>query len=885
MKQKTLPLLLLVSSVFLLGSCGSNAASSPAGSSVSASSSAAASSSALASSSSASFSLADAFDNTTNYALKSVQGSSFVLEYLSSDIYYYYFNGGGLIRLKDDSTYAHEFTMKYVDLGDSLTHMQMEVHGIVNYAGIISQYNASHGFTSALSPYLDDFVKDSADPYLYHCDVVAMATTIRNYFQAQSLAYTNYFELRTNAKGKLDTFTAYEKTDGVASPVMSLAFVDETLDDFEPYQLWVKAGSVISMRIIDWKGVAATQSGTTFFYRGKSADIAGTITAIDAAGDVYLAAKDSTSGPIGIRAVRSKDDTTALKVGDSVTLSGTISSSGYEAFLNNATVKEKGTTSATVLPCFDEEGVSASYGNGAYAGHLFSQTPIYMDSLYSFDCYVKDLVADVTDKSYSTCTLVFPDYESGKTVMNLQLRIEKSLTNYASFMATLSAAKGYGESDQTKISIGSGLVQFGLVSSAFSYVSINLTDTSSVSKAQSNLEKAQAILGNTAFTLPEGASGATVLCYHVGPERDESVEAVYGLTDVKTNALKYSVAVDDATIASYQTELVNEGFALKEKLLAPGYTLGLTHNIYQNGNAIVDVSLQQGMSGYAMVLYLYQASTYIHGASFLESFATKTPTGFPISDYVKVSGTYEADYTYYELTHYAGNIYLKNKFLVSCISLHGDSLSDNTTYTNLIASYTAEGYATYKDDAGSKVTYRTRGVTHTLLEKNGIIVDLSLYPSSDYTFLGSDSFTDRIEVAIYAKENYKAPNFVTDADLLNAGIRLGYGTGFSVNLTLPTGSYYEGYLSDNDAALIDYGYGYGIDFFFYPGPNALPSDVIKALTSAFTSAGYTYQGLSNGGNSIYRKSLDSGAETYILIMPDKSKGIIRVVVGMGGTRF
>lgn len=134
MKKKFAIYLALASSALLTLSCGGNAPSSS--SSLPADSSSSSSSAGVSSSSSSpqAVSLEKAFANTSSYALVPTTNSSFVLEYLSKQIYYYYFNGGGLIVLDDDSAYAHEFGLKSVELGDDKTHFAMDVHGIVNYA-------------------------------------------------------------------------------------------------------------------------------------------------------------------------------------------------------------------------------------------------------------------------------------------------------------------------------------------------------------------------------------------------------------------------------------------------------------------------------------------------------------------------------------------------------------------------------------------------------------------------------------------------------------------------------------------------------------------------------------------------------------------------------
>lgn len=883
MKKKFAIYLALASSALLTLSCGGNAPSSS--SSLPADSSSSSSSAGVSSSSSSpqAVSLEKAFANTSSYALVPTTNSSFVLEYLSKQIYYYYFNGGGLIVLDDDSAYAHEFGLKSVELGDDKTHFAMDVHGIVNYATGVATYNAKHGFVYTLSSYLDDFTQSKDDPYLFTCDVTALAKTCRNYFEAQSFSYCDHFEIRTNAAGRLDTFTLFETDNGTHYAVASIRFAELALTDFEPYSLWVNEGKPINMRILDYKSIGSGKWGTVFFYEGKSATISGTVSAIDADGNVYLSAMDNSTGPVGIRMVLAETEKKKLALYDQVTVAGTITHSNYEVYLKDATVSSVSSDKAATLPAYDEEPLTSSYGDGVYAAKLFSQAPYYMGSLYDFECYVSSVTVGSESDAYSSCVLIFPDYLISDTArMTLSLKIEKSLANYASIMATLSSAVVYGETNPTKLAINNGLVVFDSALTDYSYTQIRLTDGSSVEKALTPLEKAQAILGNTSFTLPlVSDTSEKATAYHIGVGTSESVEALYGLKGT-TPAYKYSIYMTSADYTSYQSALTTDGFILQNKIRDTG---GAEHLIYKSGTAVVDMTMSESMGGSnILTLYLYQSSTYLHGVSFKEQLAAKIPSGFAIDDYVQLPGSYESDYSLFQLTNYAGNDYSATPYLVTCVSLHGDQSAANASLATLISSYASEGYVPYVDANGNSKNYKTRGATHRVYSKNGIVVDLSVYPTSDYTFSGSEEFTFRIEVAIYKESDYKAPTFLTDTSAFKAQVIADLGAEAGFELTLTGGSYYEIYRMTKNASTIDYGYGYSSDVFFYPGEETSLGGLLKVLESAIVAGGYSLLMTTAAGNDVYNQTLSDGSMAFLYVIKNKTN-CIRILIGVGGTRF
>lgn len=862
-------------------SCGNGASSSVSTASSSASSASGTSIASSASSSSTprALDLESCFENTANYALLPSGNKRFTIEYISNQIYYNYFAGGGLIVLNEDPNNAHEFTVDFVDLQDDYTHFKMNVHGIIGKAADIATYNLTHGFKYTLSSYLDDFVATS-DPYTFSCTVSALATTCKNYFQALSLAYCNYFEIHTTVDGKLDSFTCYEKdTGGTPAAVMSVSFVNETLLDFEAYKLWNDDGRKINMRIMDWKNGAYTQTGPVFYYEDTAATLNGTITTIDANGYYYLAATDNQNGPVGIRCLKSKNEQGTLEIGDQVSLSGTIRSFGTEVYLDSFTIASKSETKASYLPAYDEEPAASANGDGVYAAMLFSQAPNYSGSLYDFECYVKDVVT--TGTAYGSATLVFPKYKSGTEMLMIQLRIDKSLASYDTLMAFLGSCTSYGEENPTKIAIDKGLVQFAVENASFSYLAIAVTPTTTVSKALSSLEKARAILQDDTFVLPTLEADTTTTCYHIGPGVGESIEALYGISEVTTKALKFMGSVADlAAVNSYITTLEGLGFALAEEIRDTG---GSLHYILVKGSSIVDMAANSSYSGYTIVLFLYHATSYLHGTTLNEKIATAFPSEFPASDYVKISGSYEADYSFFALTSYAGNTYSGDKFKVSCISLHGDYAASIASYNDLVAAYQAKGYSYYTDSAGKVVTYRTRGVTHRLLAKNGVIIDLSIYPSSDYTFTGSDEFTYRIEVAIYKESDYKGVHYESDTSRINAALSKEYGADYTINFTLSDCSY-EFYEGNSDANAIDYGYGYESDVFFYPGGSSTPGKLLSALQASLVASGYVLSSTSSKGNMFYLKTTSTGSAA-VLLMPNRDKGYIRLLLAAGGTRF
>jgi hypothetical protein len=503
-----------------------------------------------------------AYQNTDTYELCT---SWYVMEYVSEDIYYYAPGANGMILLDDDPDYVHEFTVATVDLGDDYTHFQMDVHGRINYASYLSEYPASHSFHYLLADYIPSFAQVDGTDNVYDISAPALGKSLSNFLQAKSISYEDYFQISVGTDGRLASFRGYEtESDGSHDQVFEIYFKKASHDTFEAYSLWEKNGSKITYRIADYKNGSDSTGSLVFFYAGENVSIDGTVTAIDADKNLYVAKTDNSTGPVGIK-VTLADTSSLPAIGTEVTVNGTLTAKGYELTLSQATVTKTGTTD-TYLPFFNEEPLASSYGNGVYFAYLFMSSPVYDGSLVNFSAYTTGVSEGA---EMATGTLVFPDFPltAGSTnYLKVQIRIPKSLAGYSEIVKTLSEATPYGSGSPTLLSFSHALVQFGLVSSSYSYLSVELTDDSTAGKALTTLEKVQKAIGISTFALP-AISSSKETCYSFGPATGFGMESDYGLSTIVTDGVHYEGTLTEIDCGTYLSELVSkQGFTLVNKI-------------------------------------------------------------------------------------------------------------------------------------------------------------------------------------------------------------------------------------------------------------------------------------------------------------------------------
>lgn len=157
-----------------------------------------------------------------------------------------------------------------------------------------------------------------------------------------------------------------------------------------------------------------------------------------------------------------------------------------------------------------------------------------------------------------------------------------------------------------------------------------------------------------------------------------------------------------------------------------------------------------------------------------------------------------------------------------------------------------------------------------------------MYPTTDYTFVGHNLFTYRVEVLIYKGA---APLSVIYESNLDGFMEEVCSTfeeaAFSV--TLPEDAKIEYLKSSHSYDFVNYGYYTDAQLFIYSSDvNA----VYQALVDGLEAAGYSFA-YSGVKSDTYQKVIDPNtfSNASIVLMKDEQRGFVRVINGIGGTDF
>ena len=155
-------------------------------------------------------SLKEAIENTQEYAITLVgreEDPEWFFEIMLDDFYYYDPAGEGYIFLEEDPNYFHAVTKTTHLNQEGNAYYELNVHGRRGPLSLIQNYY-SYRLIDIIDRYVDDFTQ--VDENLWSCSVAQLGSELRNYFQADSLRYSNYFEIEIGEDGKISKFTPYE---------------------------------------------------------------------------------------------------------------------------------------------------------------------------------------------------------------------------------------------------------------------------------------------------------------------------------------------------------------------------------------------------------------------------------------------------------------------------------------------------------------------------------------------------------------------------------------------------------------------------------------------------------------------------------------------------
>ena len=549
-------------------------------------------------------------------------------------------------------------------------------------------------------------------------------------------------------------------------------------------------------------------------------------------------------------------------------VSGAIRTKDLNTYLNNARVVDTGKDNKYV-PIFDEDGLVDSMGGGAYAANLFVAYPQFGDSLYSTYAYVNNMTTDL--EKDVIVDLICPTQEVEGIYYHMEINIPKelSLEKKQKLFNELQSAGKYGEENAYELSLQKFLIRYD---AKYNYrIKLEATEDTEVSKKPSLNEKIVNNFGFEDFPVPEGSVS---MSYYFGGFSNRFLESEYAIDGEDTEGLFISFSSVAENVVSTYFEALEEYGLTKYDEVKDMYDQ--RHIIYQKGNVNIDMLITEDTyeeNMYTIFMWIYEGAL-ITPSKVEEKLQDEIGEWFDVSSFVKLSGTYDADYTIYKLREYAGKFYSEENPLY-CVTLD--------TKTNIFNSYCEAlidmGYKSYRVN-NFPYTYITRGQPHYVFEKDGVFCDVAIYHTSDYTYMGHKEFEYRLEVLIYTGE----PMSVDTYDDLSVLTKLyeEIDPSLAYYPELPEDAVVEVWrdLGDFKLSSVTYGFGNRDEAFVY---TEYVDEAYEAVKEAALEAGFKMSG-ERTKSALFSKTID-GTLYSILILKEVEKGYLRVMNDIGGVDF
>ena len=802
--------------------------------------------------------LAEAYSNTVNYGLKVAgSGSKDYVEVFTNNMFYFDMNKVGFVELKEDEGYLHSFTTKNV--GTEFIEREMVVYGRTSGLEYLDELK-ERTLMYIIAQNFKMFEKENDNTY--KCTDYNFIYNVAEHFQTKMYKYATDIRLTVGKDDKLEYFMIFEET----QPLLQLEFDIIDYEELEMYTKWVNSGSVIDERIYDYKTIYEDDGDVISIYEGEEVEFEATVIAKDAYGNIYVANRNDEVGHIGIKIVTSQDVSSFNKK-DIVKVKGTIRTKNLNTYLNNATVVDTG-NDAKYAPIFDEDGLVDSMGGGAYAANLFVAYPQFGDSLYSTFAYVNNYTNDL-EKDIKV-DLVCPSQAVQNNYYHMEITIPKELPleKKEALFNEIQNAGIYGEENAYELSLQKFLIRYD---QDYAYrIRLEATSDSEIEKKPSLNEKIERNFGLSEFPLPEGATG---MSYYFGGFSNRFLETEYklegeteglfiSLSDIAIEALDpYFVTLETYGLTKYDEvkDMYDQRHILYQKSDV-NFDMLITPDTYEEGK-------------YTIYMWMYKG-TLIAPSKIEEHIKEDIGTWFNVDNFVKLSGTYDADYTIYKLREYAGKFYTEDNPLY-CIALDVD--------TNIFDDYNkalvAQGYKTYRVN-NRPYTYTSRGQTHYVYEKDGVYCDVAIFPTSDYTYTGHKEFEYRLEILLYTGE----PMSVETYDDLSVLTNLYKDIDPSLEYTpeLPDDAVVEVWRSLHDFKLspVTYGFGNRDEAFVY---TEYVDEAYDAVKEAALEAGFKLS-VEKTRSAMFSKTIN-GTIYNITLLKENDKGYLRVMNDIGGVDF
>ena len=862
MKNKFIKTLLL--SLLIVG-CGNNSSTSNTDSSSNNSTSSTSSSVSTSSTSSSVFTdyveLDIAYLNTKDeYFLKYDTDYDMYVEIYSSEMYYMMYASQNYIVLDSDPEYAHAFgTTRDVE---DVSKIEMEVFGRAMPKQDIERFKERY-IMSLLDFYVPKFSQVDINKWQYQSS--SLCKEFSNYFQLKGLSYCSVIELTVGKDNRLDAIRFYELGAGELILSFGCRFEQFNLNNLEMYKKWKDKGSIVNERIIDYKMVKEANNTLVSLYEGEQVEFEATVVSKDTDGNLYVANKMSNNENTGIKLVNPKNNN--FNICDVVTVKGDIKTTDFVVEIYNAEVKDTGKDSE-FPPIFDEEVVENYYGGGTYAAQVFCTVPYYSGSVYSTYGYVSNIPNELNANGDTIVEVIFPTYVSENIAYHMEIIIPSNMeeNKKIAMFESLQAAGIYGEEGCYELSLSNFVMEFDYT--YFYFVRLLATDSSVVSKKLSAQEKIAEYAGLPSFPLPNVEEKP--YSYRFGGITDQFLEYNYGIDGNDTEGVfvsyqeitldQYDAFID--AVEMYGAELYD---IIRDIYEGP-------HAIYTYNDKIIDIQLAISNTDdvYVLNIWIYSGEM-LRTPNLKEKLNSEIGSWFDVDNFLLFNNTYDKDYTIFKLYDYA-NISFTAESPLYCVTLD--------TQEPILMDYCYQlvftlGYKQLRD------SYISRGQSHYLFEKDGVILDVAAYPTTDYTYSGHDEFQYRLEILIYKSDR---PIEVPKYDNLDALLeKIEYSDpGFKYSIDLPDDVEIEVWsdLRDYRLSPVTYGYGGRDEAFIYTED---VDGVYNSIMEGLIASGYK-KSYEHDHSSGYSKTIGKDTQ-YIFVLKEPDKGYVRLMHSVGGVSF
>lgn len=795
----------------------------------------------------------------TKYYLMS-RGDNDISEFVGEDLYYKSIGATGYFIPDEDSQYVHDFSCTY---NSELKKYVMSAYGRSLEAKNFSKTESS-SFLGVVSQYVKTFEKVSDTEY---CSTdLDLLYAVAYFFESKMLQSLVSITFTIDENGRI--CSASGSGDGME--ILSCSFKENNRSDLYFYNDWVASGSKITTRISDLKNLNSALIKRKSLYEGESVKFNAVITGIDANGDIYVANAVSNGDNVGIRIEGAA--TSGLKVSDNVEVEATISSSNNIVYGKNGKITYL--SDGDYLPSFSEESIVDSYGGGYYAYYYFNSSTYYSDTLYTTYAYVSTLT-EMVDGEDTVITLAFPAVYNATSIYYAKFVIPSYLNEdlRTSTYQTIKAAGLLGDEDAYLLCFDSIVMR---MNGRVNGYSLQFLPSSSVYKKLTVAEKVEKICGLKGFAMP---SVGPAISYGFGKGTQYNLESQYGIT---TEDHKNGLFVGQQGFkqSDYDTFLANFESLGVTKYEEIGDKYDYRHLIYTYNGAIIDMMyVPATWSGYSnqLSIWIYKAdaSDLIRCPSIQERIKDKA-SWFDTSTFLKLQGSYDADYHIYEISNYAGTEY-ETPLIDITLDLNYNAGED---YKKALVQQM--GYKQYKVN-GKSYTYTARGQVHYIFQKEeGQFLDIATYPTTDYIYTGHNKWSFRTEIMLY--EGTSPISVKTYSDLSPLANQLASADESLVYTpNLPSDTKVELWTSwDKDYNLLRYGYGHRDEAFVY---TSNIDEAYEAIKSSLEEKGYELlAGYDQFTNIAQYNKMYKGNYYYVFVMKT-SKGYVRVANELVGSAF